>query len=204
MKPAYFEVLSPAEVQQIDAASMEVLESVGLRVGLKKARDAFGEAGARVDEAARSVRIPEKLVRWAVQQAPSQFTASTAPTPTIAWRLGADQTYFTGLGAVVNVIDTDTGELRPATLDDLRDHLRLVDGLPHISATPIGIWPSDIPMTTIHAEAILAWAQNCRKPFGMGAYGVLASQDMMKMMAIAVGGREEMAAGRASSAAARR
>jgi trimethylamine:corrinoid methyltransferase-like protein len=46
MKPPYFEVLSPAEVLQIDAASMEILESVGLRVDLKKARDAFGEAGA--------------------------------------------------------------------------------------------------------------------------------------------------------------
>jgi trimethylamine--corrinoid protein Co-methyltransferase len=193
MKPAYFEVLSPTEVQQIDAASMEILESVGLRVDLKKARDAFGDAGARVIEAARSVRIPEKLVRWAVQEAPSQFHVYGAD-PDYRLEAGADQTYFTGLGAVVNVIDTETGELRPATLDDLRDHLRLVDGLPHISATPIGIWPSDIPMTTIHAEAILAWAQNCRKPFGMGAYGVLASQDMMKMMAIAVGGREEMRA----------
>jgi trimethylamine:corrinoid methyltransferase-like protein len=144
MKPAYFEPLSPAEVQQIDAASAEVLEAVGLRVGLKKARDAFGEGGAHVDEAARSVRIPEKLVRWAVQQAPSRFNVYGAE-PDYRLEAGAEQTYFTGLGAVVNVIDTETGELRPATLDDLRDHLRLVDGLPHISATPIGIWPSDIP-----------------------------------------------------------
>jgi len=193
MKPAYFEVLSPEEVAQIDAASMEILETVGLRVDLKKARDAFREAGARVDEAAHSVRIPEGLVRWATEQAPSRFAIYGAD-PDYRLEAGGEQTYFTGLGAVVNVIDTETDELRPATLDDLRDHLRLVDGLPHISATPIGIWPSDIPMTTIHSEAILTWAQNCRKPFGMGAYGVLASQDMMKMMAIAVGGREEMQA----------
>jgi trimethylamine--corrinoid protein Co-methyltransferase len=193
MKPPYFEVLSPVEVLQIDAASMEILETVGLRVDLKKARDAFGEAGARVNEAGRSVRIPERLVRWAIQQAPAQFAVYGAD-PDYRLDAGAGQTYFTGLGAVVNVIDTETDELRPATLDDLRDHLRLVDGLPHISATPIGIWPCDIPMTTIHSEAILAWAQNCRKPFGMGAYGVLASDDMIKMMAVAVGGRAEMAA----------
>ncbi len=47
-------------------------------------------------------------------------------------------------------------------------------------------------MTTIHVEAILAWAQNCRKSFGMGCYGALASEDMMRMMAIAVGGKEEL------------
>jgi trimethylamine--corrinoid protein Co-methyltransferase len=193
MKPAHFEPLSSTEVRRIDAASMEVLETVGLRVDLKKARDAFGEAGAQVNEAARSVRIPERLVRWAVQQAPARFAVYGAD-PNYRLEAGAGQTYFTGLGAVVSVIDIETGELRAATLDDLRDHLRLVDGLPNIGATPIGIWPGDIPMTTIHAEAILAWVQNCRKPFGMGAYGVLASGDMMKMMAIAVGGRVEMAA----------
>jgi trimethylamine--corrinoid protein Co-methyltransferase len=191
MKPRHFEVLSPAEVQRIDSASVEVLETVGLRVDLKRARDAFGEAGAHVNEAARSVRVPERLVRWAVRQVPSRFAVYGVDADH-RLEAGGGQTYFTGLGAVVNVIDIDTSELRPATLDDLRDHLRLVDGLPHISATPIGIWPSDIPMTTIHSEAILAWAQNCRKPFGMGAYGVLASGDMMEMMAIAVGGREEM------------
>ena len=54
------------------------------------------------------------------------------------------------------------------------------------------IWPNDIPMTRIHAEAILAWAQNSRKSFGMGCYGVMASEDMMHMMAIAVGGKEEL------------
>jgi trimethylamine--corrinoid protein Co-methyltransferase len=74
MKAAHFEVLSREELQQVDGASMNILENVGLRVDLKKAREVFGEAGARVDEAARSVRIPERVVRRAVDQAPSQFT----------------------------------------------------------------------------------------------------------------------------------
>jgi trimethylamine--corrinoid protein Co-methyltransferase len=106
MKPAYFEPLSTVEVQQIDAASMDILENVGLKVGLKKARDAFGEAGARVDKASRSVRIPEKLVRWAVEQAPSQFTLYGAD-PEYHLELGTDKVYFAGLGTPTNIIDTD-------------------------------------------------------------------------------------------------
>jgi len=191
MKPQYFEVLSPAEVQQIDAASMKILESMGLRVDLKKARDAFREAGAHVDEEASSVRIPEKLVRWAVDQAPRQFTLYGAD-PDFRMEIGTDQVNFAALGTPTRFIDTETGELRPVTLEDLRNHLRLIDGLDHISNSQMDIWPSDIPMTTIHAEAILAWAQNCRKPFGMGCYGAMASEDMARMMAIAVGGKEEL------------
>jgi trimethylamine--corrinoid protein Co-methyltransferase len=191
MKPHYFEVLSPSEVQQIDAASMSILESVGLRVDLKRARDAFREAGARVDEEARSVRIPERLVRWAIDQAPGQFTLYGAD-PDFRLEIGADQVNFAALGTPTRFVDTETGELRPATLEDLRNHLRLIDGLDHINNSQMDIWPTDIPMTTIHVEAILAWAQNCHKSFGMGCYGAMASEDMMRMMAIAVGGKEEL------------
>ena len=191
MKPAYFEVLSPAEVEQIDAASMNILESVGIRVDLKRARDAFGEAGARVDEAARSVRIPEELVRRAIGRAPKQFTLYGAD-PDFRLEIGTDQVNFAALGTPTKIVDLETGQLRPTTLEDVRNHLRLIDGLEHINNSQMDIWPTDIPMTTIHVEAILAWAQNCRKSFGLGCYGVMPSEDMMRMMAIAVGGKEEL------------
>ncbi len=191
MKPAYFEVLSPAEVEQIHAASMNILETVGLRVDLKRARDAFGEAGARVDEAARSVRIPETVVRSAIDRAPKSFTVYGAD-PDFRMELGTDQVSFAALGTPTNIFDTETGELRPTTLEDLRNHLRLINALDHIDNSQMDIWPMDIPMTTIHTEAILAWAQSSRKSFGLGCYGAMASEDMMRMMAIAVGGKEEL------------
>jgi trimethylamine--corrinoid protein Co-methyltransferase len=54
------------------------------------------------------------------------------------------------------------------------------------------VWPNDIPMTTIHSEAIWTWAHHNRKPFGMGCYGYLPTRDMMRMMSIVAGGKEEM------------
>jgi trimethylamine--corrinoid protein Co-methyltransferase len=191
MKPAYFEVLSPAEVQQIDAASMNILEKKGLRVDLKRAREAYREAGAHVDEEARSVRIPEKLVRSSIERAPKQFTLHGAD-PDFQLEIGSDRVSFAALGTPTHILDTETGERRIITLEDLRNHLRLIDALDHIDNSQMDIWPDDIPMTTIHVEAILAWAQNSRKSFGLGCYGAMASEDMMRMMAIAVGGKEEL------------
>src|SRR4030042_2044311 len=191
MKPAYFEVLSPTEVEQIDAASMDILDNVGVRVGLKRAREAFREAGARVDEAARSVRIPGELVRSAVSRAPKQFTLYGAD-PDFRLEIGTDQVNFAALGTPTKIVDIETGQLRPTTVEDLRNHLRLIDGLDNINNSQMDLWPTDIPMTTIHVEAILAWAQNCHKSFGLGCYGVMPSEDMMRMMAIAVGGKEEL------------
>jgi trimethylamine--corrinoid protein Co-methyltransferase len=54
------------------------------------------------------------------------------------------------------------------------------------------VWPNDIPMTTIHSEAIWAWAHHSRKTYGMGCYGYLPTWDMMRMMSIAVGGKAEL------------
>src|SRR3989304_349229 len=147
MKPAYFEVLSPAEVQQIDDASMNILQGLGLRVDLKKARDAFREAGAQVDEGSHSVRIPEKLVRRAVDQAPKQFTLYGAD-PDFRMEIGTDMVNFAALGTPTRIFDTETGELRPTTMEDVRNHLRLLDGLDPIDNSQMDTWPTDIPMTT--------------------------------------------------------
>lgn len=191
MKPQYFEVLSPGEVEQIDGASMHILENVGLRVNLKRARDDLRAVGARVDEAARAVRFPEALVRRAVAQAPHSFTLYGAD-PDFRMEIGSGPVNFAGLGTPTKIIDTDSGELRPTTMEDLRNHLRIINALDHIHNSQMDVWPNDVPMTTIHVEAILAWAQNSRKSFGMGCYGVIATEDMMRMMAIAVGGKEEL------------
>jgi len=68
----------------------------------------------------------------------------------------------------------------------------LIDAAENIHNSQMDIWPNDIPMTTIHTEAIWGWAHNSRKPYGMGCYGYLPTWDMMRMMAIAVGGKESL------------
>jgi trimethylamine--corrinoid protein Co-methyltransferase len=54
------------------------------------------------------------------------------------------------------------------------------------------VWANDIPMTTIHTEAIYAWAHNTHKSYGMGCYGYLPTLDMMRMISMAVGGKAEL------------
>jgi trimethylamine--corrinoid protein Co-methyltransferase len=77
-------------------------------------------------------------------------------------------------------------------MDDVVRHIQLINGCQHIHNSQMDVWPNDIPMTTIHSEAIWTWAHHSRKPFGMGCYGYLPTWDMMRMMAIVAGGKEEM------------
>jgi trimethylamine--corrinoid protein Co-methyltransferase len=191
MKTAQFEVLSQGEVEQIHAASMDVLGSVGVRVDYAPARRIFRQAGAWVDEESGIVRIPEALVRWAVEQAPSHF-ALFGSDPQFHVEIGGAQPCFAGLGTPTHIVDTDTGERRPTTMADVVRHIQLIDACEHIHNSQMDVWPNDIPMTTIHTESIWAWAHHSRKPFGMGCYGYVPTWDMMRMMAIAVGGKDEL------------
>ncbi len=191
MKTSHFEVLSPEEVERIHAASMELLSSVGVRVEWQKARDLFRQAGAQVDDAEQRVWLSEALVRRAVDQAPARFRLYGSD-PTFSLDIGGGQVSFAGLGTPTHVIDSETGERRPATLDDVVRHIKLINGCRHVHNSQMDVWPNDIPMTTIHSEAIWTWAHHSRKPFGMGCYGYLPTLDMMRLMAIVSGGKEAL------------
>jgi trimethylamine--corrinoid protein Co-methyltransferase len=193
MKTARFEVLSQAEVERIHAASMEILAEVGIKVNYRKARDLFREAGADVNEETLAVKLPEKLVRWAVDQAPKQFSLFGIDAE-FRLDIGPDQAVpvFAGLGTPTRIIDLQSGAIRPTLQKDVLDHIILIDACNHIHNSQMDIWPDDIPMTTIHTEAIWAWAHHSHKPYGMGCYGYLPTWDMMRMMSIAVGGKQEL------------
>ena len=191
MKTARHEVLSPPEIERIHAASMEILSTAGVKVDYGTARDLFRQAGADVDDTGAVVRIPERLVRWAVDQAPSRFTLYGSD-PSFHLEIGGDQVCFAGLGTPTHILDLDSGERRPVTLADLVRHLQLIDGCQNIHNSQMDVWPTDIPMTTIHTEAIWAWSHHSHKSFGMGCFGYVPTLDMMRMIAIAVGGKEEL------------
>ncbi len=193
MKTQRFEVLSQGEVERIHAASMEILAEVGIQVNYRTARDIYKDAGAVIDEKTNAVKIPEKLVRWAVDQAPEEFSLY-GNDPEFQLDIGGEQEkpVFAGLGTPTRIIDMDSGEVRETTLQDVQDHIILINACEHIHNSQMDVWPNDISMTTIHTEAIWAWAHNSRKSFGMGCFGYLPTWDMMRMVAIAVGGKEEL------------
>ena len=191
MRAARFEVLSPSEIDSIHSASMTVLSEVGIQVDYAKARRLFQQAGARVDEAKCVVYLPESLVQWALKQAPSSF-GLYGRDASFSMHVGGEETQFAGLGTPTRIIDPTSGEIRETTLQDVIRHIQLIDACDFIHNSQMDIWPNDVPMTTIHTRSISEWARWSRKPFGMGCYGYLPTLDMMRLMALLVGGKEEL------------
>ena len=189
MKLETFKVLGEQEIRTIHESSLEMLSDVGIKVELKKMRNLLADLGCAVDENEKIVRFQPDVIEKYMNKAPGEFTLRGAD-PDMQWKINPDTQIFGGLGTPINFHDLDTGDYRPTSLQDLTHHLILFDHLDHIVSNQMDIWPNDIPMHTIHVEAIRSWALNCRKSFGMGAYGVMATRDMMEMMLLVAGGRK--------------
>ena len=189
MKLEKLKVLDEQEIKTIHNASLELLSEVGIKVELKKMRHLLADLGCAVDESRKLVRFQADIVEAHVKKAPREFVLCGADQ-NLRWKINPESQIFGGLGTLINIHDLDSGQYRPTTLQDMTNHLILFDHLEHVVSNQMDIWPNDIPMHTIHVEAIRSWARNCRKPFGMGAYGVMATRDMMEMMLLAAGGRD--------------
>jgi len=104
MKTTRLEVLSQQEIERIHAASMEILAEIGIKVDYGKARELFHQAGAQVDDETQAVRIPESLVLWALEQAPSSFTLY-GNDPGFQVEVGEDNVTFAALGTPTHILD---------------------------------------------------------------------------------------------------
>ncbi len=193
MKLPLLEVLSVEELRQIDAASLQILAEVGIKVDYPVAREIYRRAGAVVDDAAQMVRLSETLVRSALAQAPASFRLYGSDG-SLSVEIGGDAIVFAGLGTPTRMVDPFSRAVRPTTLNDMVRHIQLINACDQLFGSQMDVWPNDIPMTTIHAEAICAWAAHSRKSFGMGCYGYLPTLDMMKMMEIVAGSKEALRA----------
>jgi trimethylamine--corrinoid protein Co-methyltransferase len=191
MKLPRFEILSRDEIIQIHNASMEVLEDVGVKVDVAKAREILEKAGAEVDGGNNMVKIPEYMIKEALVKAPSRFTLYGREEK-FKLRVGGDTVTFTFSPTPVKMLDSETGKVRETTLKDVENKYRLIDALKYINTSHTDVWAHDVPFTTLHAHEILAWAKNTIKCFGIGPYGILASQDMIKMVSMVAGSEEEL------------
>lgn len=181
-------VLTHAQMDRIHDASMKVLEQTGVRVDSGEARTLLGDAGAYVSEDDQ-VRIPARLIEWAVGAAPGNVTIYDR-TGREAMRLGRRRTYFGTGSDTPNVIDPRTDERRAAVLSDIADFARVCDALPGIDFVMCMGIASDMDPATAELHHALAMLRNTTKPFVFTALDLTAARRVTAMLDVVAGGRE--------------
>jgi len=133
----HLELLSPSEIQAIHEASLRIMERTGLVMPLSRERqDQAGDLGLRVDKESRRIHFPPEIVEAALRKAPRSYTLC-ARDPENDILLDGRNGYLSLDGCGTDIVDLETGEVRPSALADLEAAVRVAEALPEISF----LWP---------------------------------------------------------------
>ena len=192
MKLPKLEVFSKDEIEAIHTATMTILTEIGIKVDSDDTRQILKDNGALVDDNSHFVKFSESLIRDKLKTVPSSFKLY-GPDGSFSFEVNTETSQFATIGTPVKIYDENSKKgVRKTVLDDTIKQIRIVDNLENVVCSHIDVWPNDISYITIHSECIYQWVKNTKKPYGLGCLGRLASQDMMNMTSIIVGGDEEL------------
>jgi trimethylamine--corrinoid protein Co-methyltransferase len=186
----YFEYFSEADVQRIHAATLQVMEEVGIDFGYEPALDLLRRSGCRLDGC--RVFFPPQLVEAKIACAPSEFTLF-ARNPDKNVVIGGDHVAFTPCYGPPVVSSLDEGR-RDSTLQDFVNFVKLTHASDHQDVVGgVMAEPGDIPAARRTAEMVYASLRYSDKPFMGGAIGARSAEETIEMAAMVFGDRQTLA-----------
>ena len=178
------EPMSPEQIEKIDAASMDILENVGVRFRDDIALADWKRVGAKV--VGEMVYLDRHLVRELIASIPESFTYH-ARNPANNLPFGKDHAIFVPMTGAPYVRDLDDVRRNP-TLDDLANFHKLSQMLPaiHSSAHHI-VEPYDHPISQRHLRITYSSMKYSDKTFMGMTTSPKNAEDVIEMAAILFG-----------------
>jgi len=131
--PAYHvNILEDTQLDQLQSATLEILEQVGIHCPSDKALKIYAEHGAIVDFSRQLVKLPSQIVMDAMSNAPRFYTMG-ARHPSFDLKLDGKALYCATDGCGVETIDFITRHRRPSKKEDVANMARMTDYLSAIS-----------------------------------------------------------------------
>lgn len=137
-------ILTSSDVQQIHAATLEIIETIGVRFPSPSALNILEAHGAHVDRQTSIARIPGNMVETYLAKAPPAYTLA-ALDPELDLPLDGKHSHLGTDGCGVEIIDAFSGERRMTTKQDVMDVARVADALDAIAFHWVAISAQDCP-----------------------------------------------------------
>jgi len=180
-------LLTSEEVERVHAASLEILENVGLLVRNERARAVFAKHGCHVDAETLVVRFPRAVVEG--------FRAAFPPTFTFRGRepqydrtIPDDGPLVVTASSAPNIIDPVTGEERRSRSDDIARIAFLINELAGYDVFSISTLADDAPPGQSSLARFYPALKNCLKPVRSNTPSVEETKKILRLGALIAGG----------------
>jgi len=168
---------------------------IGVQVNSDKARALFRSAGAMIDDAARIVKIPSKLVEDLIGRAPATIRlCGRDASGALDCEVGGRKVHMGTGGTALNVQEPGRDDTRPAELDDVCNMARLVDALENIHFYMLNVYPHDLSGAEVDVNRFGAALNRTEKHIMGGVYSVDGIRNVVKMAEIIAGSPQALRA----------
>jgi len=137
------------------------------------------------------IHLPEDMIEQAVLSVPETILLYDHEGNVKVDTSSPISSYCPGHNCV-RILDYRTNELRPCSLDDIRETARLCEALPNIDMVCSLGYPSEVPPEDEVVETVRAMYENCSKPAALLAHDEVIQERMLNQIADMTGGWQRM------------
>jgi trimethylamine--corrinoid protein Co-methyltransferase len=185
-------ILTPEEVQRIHAATLDIIENVGVRFPSARALEIWRAHGAQVDPATSIVRAPGALIEQALKSAPPAYTLA-ARDPAQDLPMDGNHVFLGTDGCGVEVLDIHSGQRRQSRLQDVADIARVADDTEEIGFHWVPVSAQDYPPESRGLHELRAvWENSTKHVQTESIYNEREARAAVEMAAAVAGGREAL------------
>jgi trimethylamine--corrinoid protein Co-methyltransferase len=186
-----FKPLTSESISRVHETALRIIEEVGCAVNSKIALEFFEGAGAYVDREQQRVRLPREKALGLIRLAPSEVRLCGRDEKHDIL-LGGNRVYAGTGGTALYVYEPDTGQKRPATLEDLKRIAKLVDQLDNIHLFMLPTYPNELPLEQVDVNRFFAGLCNTTKHIMGGVYTLDGVQQVIRMAEMVAGSAEAL------------
>jgi trimethylamine---corrinoid protein Co-methyltransferase len=180
--------ISLAQCEALHEAALSILEHTGARLPLPSAIKRLRDAGALVSDDDR-VRIPRDLVEWALDRAPDTVTLyDRRGEPALV--LDGTRTFYGPGSDCLHILDHRSAAVRTPLLRDVRDAVRLADGLAELDFVMSGFLPADVDQRIADRYQMRLMLTESAKPIVFVTYDTSGCLDAVAMAECLAGSGE--------------
>jgi trimethylamine--corrinoid protein Co-methyltransferase len=188
-----YKPLSEEDVETIHEASLHILEKTGFtyEAGLDSTLDMLEKSGATVDRKIDRVYFARALIMEQAAKAPARVVLYSRDGKNDL-DLTEDRVHLGTGGAAVKILDLESGDPRPSTLNDLYQLGRLVDRLDNIHFFLRPCIPTDIAQDQYDVNAYYACLKSTSKHVMAGVNDVSGLHQVIDLATILTGDRAQL------------
>jgi trimethylamine--corrinoid protein Co-methyltransferase len=186
------DILTPEEIRRIHTASLDVIETTGIRFPSKRALDIWEAHGAQVDRSSSIVKVPGQIIEEALKLAPPSYNLA-ARNPEQDLPLDGNHVYLGTDGCGVEVLDIHSGKRRMSAWQDVADIARVGDALEEIAFHWVAVSAQDYPAKTRGLHELRAiWENSTKHAQTESIYNAMEAQAAVEMATAIAGGKEAL------------